>query len=104
MSTRGTDDSRPGHRVTSQRPTAREVPMAKLKEASVGTSPPRGLRGQSLKPGQGAPELLIPEEIELAALRDPDTLEGLHVARTAARRFPQPTSSPPPMPVSVEVP
>jgi hypothetical protein len=104
MSTRGEDDSRPSRSLVSQRPTARDVPIAKFKEVSVGTSPPRGLRGQSLLPGQGAPERIVPEDIELAVLREAETLDGPHVARAAARRLPELTSSPPPTPVSVEIP
>ncbi|HWZ91836.1 MAG TPA: hypothetical protein VNW92_23395, partial [Polyangiaceae bacterium] len=103
MSTRE-DDSRPSRSLVSQRPTARDVPIAKFKEVSVGTSPPRGLRGQSLLPGQGAPERIVPEDIELAVLREAETLDGPHVARAAARRLPELTSSPPPTPVSVEIP
>ncbi len=104
MSTRGEDDSRPGAPFVSQRPTARDVPIAKYKEVSVGTSPPRGLRGPSLLPGQGAPERIVPEDIELAVLREADTLDGPQVARAAARRAPDTSSSPAPTPVSVEVP
>jgi hypothetical protein len=104
MSTRGEDDSRPSQPFVSQRPTARDVPIAKYKEVSVGTSPPRALRGPSLQPGQGAPERIVPEDIELAVLREADTLDGPHVARAAARRAPDTTSSPAPTPVSVEVP
>jgi len=71
----------------------------------VGTVAPRGLRGPSLQPGQGAPERVIPEEVELAVLRDAETLDGPNVARTAAgkRRLLEPRS-PSPTPVSVEVP
>ena len=111
MSTGGDDESRPSRvprpsvpRPSVPRPTTRDVPIAKIKEASVGTVPPRGLRGQSLQPGQGAPERIVPEEIELAALREPATLDGLQVARAAPRRLPELTRSPPPTPVSVEVP
>src|SRR5450432_2679386 len=105
MTTRGDDDeSRPSGPLTSPRPTTRDVPMAKFKEVSVGTSPPRGLRGQSLQPGQGAPERIIPEEIELAAPRDAETLDGLQLVHASAGRLPELTSSPPPTPVSVEVP
>ncbi|HEX3777640.1 MAG TPA: hypothetical protein VHV51_24390 [Polyangiaceae bacterium] len=102
MSTRsGEDDSRPSQ--GAPRPTARDVPIAKYKEVSAGTVPPRGLRGPALQPGQGAPERINPEEIELAALREADTLDGPHVAR-AARHRSELVSSPPPTPVSVEVP
>jgi hypothetical protein len=103
MTARGEDDdSRPSRPFVSQRPTARDVPIAKYnKEAS---SAPRGLRGPSLLPGQGAPERIVPEDIELAVLREADTLDGPLVARAAARRLPDLTSSPPPTPVSVEVP
>jgi len=102
MTARGEDDSRPSRPLVSQRPTARDVPIAKYnKEAS---SAPRGLRGPSLLPGQGAPERIVPEDIELAVLREADTLDGPLVARAAARRLPDLTSSPPPTPVSVEVP
>src|SRR5450432_1845604 len=102
MSPRGEDDSRPSRPVVSPRPTARDVPIAKYdKEVS---SAPRGLRGQSLLPGQGAPERVVAEDIELAVLREADTLDGPHVARAAARRVPDLTSSPAPTPVSVEVP
>src|SRR5450432_1969111 len=102
MSTRGEDDSRPSRPLVSQRPTALDVPIAKYnKEVS---SAPRGLRGQSLLPGQGAPERIAPEDIELAVLREADTLDGPHVARAAARQRPELTSSPPPTAVSVEVP
>jgi hypothetical protein len=104
MSARREDDSRPSQPFVSQRPTARDVPLAKYQEVSVGTSPPRALRGPSLQPGQGAPERIVPEDIELAVLREADTLDGPHVARAAARRASDTTSSPAPMPVSVEVP
>ncbi len=103
MSSRGEDDSRPSQPFVSQRPTARDVPIAKY-EVTVATSPPRGLRGPSLLPGQGAPERIVPEDIELAVLREADTLDGPHVARAAARRAPDTSSSPIPTPVSVEVP
>jgi hypothetical protein len=104
MSTRREDDSRPKGNVTSQRTTARDVPIAKYKEVPVGTSPPGALRGPSLLPGQGAPERIIPEEVELAVLRSAETLDGPNVARAAARRKPELPGSPSPMPVSVEVP
>ncbi|HEY4106734.1 MAG TPA: hypothetical protein VGM44_22695 [Polyangiaceae bacterium] len=104
MSTRsGEDDSRPRPSQGGARPTARDVPIAKCKEVSGGTVPPHGLRGPSLQPGQGAPERINPEEIELAALREADTLDGPHVAR-AGRYRSELISSPPPTPVSVEVP
>src|SRR6201746_81698 len=95
------DDSRPRRPFVSQRPTARDVPIAKYKEPS---SAPRGLRGQSLLPGQGAPERIVPEDIELAVLRDADPLDGPHVARGANRGAPDVNPSPPPSPVSLEVP
>ena len=105
MSSGADDDSRPSRPpsgpLISQRPTARDVPIAKYKEPS---SAPRGLRGQSLLPGQGAPERIVPEDVELAVLREADTLDGLHVARAKAGRGPDVNSSPPPTPVSVEVP
>jgi S-DNA-T family DNA segregation ATPase FtsK/SpoIIIE len=101
MSTRREDDSRPKGNVTSQRTTARDVPIAKYKEVPVGTSPPGALRGPSLLPGQGAPERIIPEEVELAVLRSAETLDGPNVAR--ARRRPELPGSPSPTPVSVEV-
>ena len=104
MSTRREDDSRPKGNVTSQRTTARDVPIAKYKEVPVGTSPPGALRGPSLLPGQGAPERIIPEEVELAVLRTAETLDGPNVARAAARRKPELPGSPSPTPVSVEVP
>jgi hypothetical protein len=104
MSTRREDDSRPKSNATSQRQTARDVPLAKYKEVPVGTSPPGALRGPSLLPGQGAPERIVPEEIELAVLRDAETLDGPHVARVTAKRQQDLSSSPSPMPVSVEVP
>ena len=104
MSTRREDDSRPKGNATSQRTTARDVPIAKYKEVPVGTSPPGALRGPSLLPGRGAPEKIIPEEVELAVLRDAETLDGQNVARVAAKRPPDPSNSPSPMPVSVEVP
>ena len=108
MSTRREDDSRPGRAETSQRNTARDVPQAKFKEGSVGTVAPRGLRGPSLLPGQGAPEKIVPEEIELAVLRDAETLDGQNVARAVAKRVLDSRSpdarSPSPSPVSVEVP
>jgi len=104
MSTRK-EDSNPSRPLVSARPTARDVPLAKYKEVGVGTSPPRGLRGQSLQPGQGAPERIIPEEIELAVLREADTLDGPNLARAQLRSSaPELSSSPPPTPVSVEVP
>ena len=103
MSTRREDDSRPKGNVTSQRTTARDVPIAKYKEVPVGTSPPGALRGPSLLPGRGAPEKIIPEDVELAVLRDAETLDGPNVARAAKRRA-EPSNSPSPMPVSVEVP
>ncbi len=104
MSTRREDDSRPKGNATSQRTTARDVPIAKYKDVPVGTSPPGALRGPSLLPGRGAPEKIIPEEVELAVLRDAETLDGQHVARVVAKRAPDPSNSPSPMPVSVEVP
>jgi len=103
MSSRREDDSRRAGTVASQRNTARDVPAAKFKEASVGTVAPRGLRGPSLLPGQGAPERIVPEEVELAVLRDAETLDGPRVARAVAKRLPdsrQPLLSP----VSVEIP
>jgi len=78
----------------------REVPAAKYKDASVGTVAPRGLRGPSLLPGQGAPERIVPEEVELAVLRDAETLDGPKVARAVVSKA-RPSS---PTPVSVEVP
>jgi hypothetical protein len=78
--------------------------MAKYKELPVGTAPPGALRGPSLLPGRGAPEKIIPEEVELAVLRDAETLDGPNVARAATRRRAEPSHSPSPMPVSVEVP
>jgi hypothetical protein len=101
MSAGDEDDSRPSGPFISQRPTARDVPIAKYKEPS---SAPRGLRGASLLPGQGAPERIVPEDIELAVLREADTLDGQHIARAAASREPELNSSPAPTPVSVEVP
>src|SRR6188768_1403950 len=105
MSKRREDDSRPSASAVSQRATVRDVPAAKYKDASVGTLAPRGLRGPSLLPGQGAPERIIPEEVELAVLRDAETLDGPKVARAAGskRVLPEPRSSSP-MPVPVEVP
>lgn len=103
MSTRSGDDSRPERKETSTRNTSRDVPAAKFKEGSVGTVAPRGLRGPSLLPGQGAPERINPEDVELAVLRDAETLDGPHVARAAQKRLPDPRS-PSPTPVSVEVP
>ncbi len=67
------DDSRPSARAHSQRATVREVPAAKYKDGSVGTVAPRGLRGPSLLPGQGAPERINPEEVEFAVLRGAET-------------------------------
>ncbi len=96
------DDSRPG-RESAQRNTARDVPAARFKDGSVGTIAPRGLRGPSLLPGQGAPERINPEDIELAVLRDAETLDGPNVGRAAAKRLPD-ARSPAPTPVSVEVP
>ncbi len=104
MSTRRGDDSRPKGNPTSQRATARDVPLAKYKEVLIGTSPPGALRGPSLLPGQGAPERIVPEDIELAVLRDAETLDGPNVARAAARRPSEASASPSPTPVSVEVP
>lgn len=105
MSNKGEHDSRPtGRPEASPRPTARDVPNARFQQAGVGTSPPRALRGPSLAPGQGAPERIVPEDIELAVLREADTLDGPHIARAAAQRLPGLVSSPPPTPVSVEVP
>ncbi|MEI9935956.1 MAG: hypothetical protein WDO69_01900 [Pseudomonadota bacterium] len=105
MSNRREDDSRPSASAISQRATLRDVPAAKHKDASVGTVAPRGLRGPSLLPGQGAPERIIPEQVELAVLRDADTLDGPKVARAAAgRRASSESRSPSPTPVSVEVP
>lgn len=100
------EDSSPSRPLVSARPTARDVPIAKYKEVGVHTSPPRGLRGQSLQPGQGAPEQINPEEVELAVLREADTVDGPHLVRTPQRRVSSPelSSSPPPTPVSVEVP
>ena len=103
MSARSSDDSRTGRKESSTRNTARDVPAAKYKEGSVGTVAPRGLRGPSLLPGQGAPEWVNPEDVELAVLRDAETLDGPHVARVAQKRLPDPRA-PSPTPVSVEVP
>jgi len=103
MSSRREDDSRRGGTVASQRNTARDVPAAKFKEASVGTVAPRGLRGPSLLPGQGAPERVVPEEVELAVLRDAETLDGPRVARAVAKRLPD-SRQPLLTPVSVEIP
>ncbi|HEY1533153.1 MAG TPA: hypothetical protein VGF76_04020 [Polyangiaceae bacterium] len=61
------------------------------------------MRGHSLLPGQGAPERIIPEEVELAVLRSAETLDGPNVAR-AGRQKPALPGSPSPSPVSVEVP
>ncbi len=102
MSAHREDDSRPG-RESKQRNTSRDVPAAKYKEGSVGTVAPRGLRGPSLLPGQGAPERVNPEDVELAVLRDAETLDGPNVGRAAAKRLPD-ARSPAPTPVSVEVP
>ena len=104
MSKRREDDSRPSASAKSQRATVREVPAAKYKDASVGTVAPRGLRGPSLLPGQGAPERIVPEEVELAVLRDAETLDGPKVARAASKRPPPESRLPSPTPVSVEVP
>jgi len=104
MSNRREDESRPSGAV-SQRATVREVPAAKYKDASVGTVAPRGLRGPSLLPGQGAPERINPEEVELAVLRGAETLDGPKVARAAASKRALPESRLTlPTPVSVEVP
>lgn len=103
MSARSDDRSRSEHREASTRNTARDVPAAKFKEGSVGTVAPRGLRGPSLLPGQGAPERINPEEVELAVLRDAETLDGPHLARATQKRIAEPRS-PSPTPVSVEVP
>jgi hypothetical protein len=105
MSKRREDDSRPIASAISQRATVREVPAAKYKDASVGTVAPRGLRGPSLLPGQGAPERLVPEDVELAVLRDAETLDGPKVARVAASKAANSVArSSLPTPVSVEVP
>ena len=105
MSERRGDDSRPSASAHSQRATLRDVPAAKYREGSVGTVAPRGLRGPSLQPGEGAPERVIPEEVELAVLRDAETLDGPNVARTAAGKRRLLEARPPsPTPVSVEVP
>ena len=104
MSNRREADSRPGGTEVSQRNTARDVPAAKFREGSVGTVAPRGLRGPSLLPGQGAPERLIPEEVELAVLRDAETLDSPNVGRaTSGGRVPD-LHSPSLTPVAVEVP
>src|SRR6187551_1563317 len=84
MSKRREDDSRPIASAISQRATVREVPAAKYKDGSVGTVAPRGLRGPSLLPGQGAPERINPDDVELAVPRDAETLDGPKVARAAA--------------------
>ncbi|HYQ00331.1 MAG TPA: hypothetical protein VER96_16760 [Polyangiaceae bacterium] len=105
MSKRREDDSRPIASAISQRATVREVPAAKYKDASVGTVAPRGLRGPSLLPGQGAPEKIVPEDVELAVLRDAETLDGPKVARaTASKHATSAARSSLPTPVSVEVP
>jgi len=105
MSKRRDDDSRPSASAISQRATLRDVPAAKYKDGGVGTVAPRGLRGPSLLPGQGAPERLVPEEVELAVLRDAETLDGPKVARaTASKRLAPESRSPSPLAVSVEVP
>ncbi|MEI9948023.1 MAG: hypothetical protein WDO74_03340 [Pseudomonadota bacterium] len=62
------------------------------------------MRGPSLLPGQGAPERIIPEEVELAVLRDAETLDGPKVARAAGKRASPEARSSSPTPVSVEVP
>lgn len=105
MSKRREDESRPSASAISQRATLRDVPAAKYKDAAVGTVAPRGLRGPSLLPGQGAPERIVPEEVELAVLRDAETLDGPQVARAAVskRGLAEPRSASP-TPVSVEVP
>ena len=105
MSKRREDESRPSAHAISQRATLRDVPAAKYKDASVGTVAPRGLRGPSLLPGQGAPERIVPEDVELAVLRDAETLDGPKVARAAAGKRVAPESrATSPTPVSVEVP
>jgi hypothetical protein len=105
MSKRRDDDSRPSASALSQRATLRDVPAAKYKDAGVGTVAPRGLRGPSLLPGQGAPERVVPDEVELAVLRDAETLDGPKVARAVAGRRALPDSrSTSPTAVSVEVP
>jgi hypothetical protein len=104
MSTRREDDSRSAGSANSPRNTERAVPAAKFKEGSVGTLAPRGLRGLSLLPGQGAPERILPEEVELAVvLREAETLDGAQVARASAPHQSE-LRSPSPTPVSVEVP
>src|SRR3954447_17673551 len=104
MSKRREDDSRPSASAMSQRATVREVPAAKYKDAAVGTLAPRGLRGPSLLPGQGAPEQIDPEQVELAVLRDAETLDGPKIARAAASKRALPGSGaarlPLPTPVS----
>jgi hypothetical protein len=104
MSSGREDDPRPTGSANLQRNTERAVPAAKFKEGSVGTLAPRGLRGLSLLPGQGAPEQILPEEVELAVvLREAETLDGAQVARAAAPHQSE-LRSPSPTPVSVEVP
>lgn len=106
MSTRNEDDSRPGSSQISQRTTLRDAPAARFKDLPAGTVAPRGLRGPSLLPGQGAPERIVPEEVELAVLRDAETQDGPQLARGAKRSVParETTPSPSPTAVSVEVP
>ena len=106
MSNRREEDPRPSASAISQRATLRDVPAAKYKDGAAGTVAPRGLRGPSLLPGQGAPERIIPEEVELAVLRDAETLDGPKVARAVVgNRPPTPDSRPlAPTAVSVEVP
>lgn len=113
MSNRRGEDSRPGGNATSARNTARDVPNAKFSEVPVGTRPPRGLRGNSLQPGQGAPEQLEPEDVELAVLRDAETQDGPNIRPMVPRPAPRKVLSssqllepraPSPTPVSVEVP
>jgi len=105
MSKRREDDSRPSASAISQRATLRDVPAAKYKDGAVGTVAPRGLRGPSLLPGQGAPERIVPEEVELAVLRAAETLDGPKVARAAASKRATPESrTPSPTAVAVEVP
>lgn len=55
--------------------TAREAPLARP-IGSGAESAPHGMRGQRLAPGLGAPEIVRPEDVELAVLRDAETTDG----------------------------
>ncbi|HEY2406169.1 MAG TPA: hypothetical protein VGI10_09210 [Polyangiaceae bacterium] len=105
MTGRRDDEARP----TNARPTRRDAPLARAVEQPAGTSPPAALRGRQLEPGHGAPERFDPSQVELAALREAETLDPPELSKRKAVSAPgsgddSREQSPPPTSVSVEVP